>query len=529
LSDSTSGSDADGSYDQFNGQISIRNGTYQWTLSGSGTSEYYLELNGGGDPSIANFSTSGAVYEDGEALVEGTAGSLTAGQTDYADNDTLGFSTVYVRLSDSTDPDTKAVDFVELGYQSATNQIDLPNQRIQDVLFRVLLKGTRPKQVRVDYYTSGGSFISSSVVSPFGSAADGRDSVDAGWFCISRTEDSIPATAAKYRLAFYDLYGENSKIYSVETRMLTEIAGAGKLPGYAALPYKGFGSNKINGRFNWFNPGTSGGQGGTLTFKEVYDYLRASKITYQANGYRVTVGIDDGFANVPYAGSYDATSTRNLRMVLSACELLNLRFVPVLIYAPNTGTESQFPDTDMMVNSTIRDTYVEAIKDFVTECELWNCVVAYDPVSEVNFGLADDRAGTEYTQTQILDVWNVYSDAIREITKKPVILSMADGFEGQMAMTEMDFTKIDILDAHCYNRGWRYASVRHFPKGFIGASLEIGRQDGVASATVQANEIEAGLADASEIACACWAWAPQFDDEGSTVSNAEALERYNSW
>jgi hypothetical protein len=44
----------------------------------------------------------------------GTAGSLTAGQWDFGDNDTLGFSTIYVRLSDGTDPDSKSTDYVQL-------------------------------------------------------------------------------------------------------------------------------------------------------------------------------------------------------------------------------------------------------------------------------------------------------------------------------------------------------------------------------------------------------------------------------
>jgi hypothetical protein len=39
--------------------------------------------------------------------------ALTAGTWDYADNDTLGFSTIYVRLSDGADPDSKADGYVQ--------------------------------------------------------------------------------------------------------------------------------------------------------------------------------------------------------------------------------------------------------------------------------------------------------------------------------------------------------------------------------------------------------------------------------
>lgn len=104
--------------------ISLRNSGYSWTASGSGTSEYYLRTSGNTDPGI---STPGAVYANSVALTSGTAGSLTAGQYAYADNDTLGYSTIYVRLSDSTDPDGKAQDYVQL-YQVpvATDHVRIP-------------------------------------------------------------------------------------------------------------------------------------------------------------------------------------------------------------------------------------------------------------------------------------------------------------------------------------------------------------------------------------------------------------------
>jgi len=89
--------------------ITIRSAGYKWTLSGSGTSEYYLEASGGGDPSLEDPDN---VQEDGTNMTEGTAGALTAGQWDWGDNDTLGFNTVYVRLTDSVDPDTKAANYV---------------------------------------------------------------------------------------------------------------------------------------------------------------------------------------------------------------------------------------------------------------------------------------------------------------------------------------------------------------------------------------------------------------------------------
>ncbi len=89
---------------------SVRNAVYRWTLSGSGTNEFFLELAGGGDPLVAEEPDN--VQENGSNMVNATLGSLAAGEWDYGDNDTLGFSTIYVRLTDDADPDTKTFGFV---------------------------------------------------------------------------------------------------------------------------------------------------------------------------------------------------------------------------------------------------------------------------------------------------------------------------------------------------------------------------------------------------------------------------------
>jgi hypothetical protein len=89
----------------------VASGTYKWTPSTAigAVNEYYMELDAGGDPSILETFN---VIENGTAMTEGTLGSLSAGQFAWGDNDTLGYSTVYVRLTDSVDPDTKADNYL---------------------------------------------------------------------------------------------------------------------------------------------------------------------------------------------------------------------------------------------------------------------------------------------------------------------------------------------------------------------------------------------------------------------------------
>lgn len=107
-------------------ETSLREATYRWVLSlaDGSVSEYYLELSGGGDPGLP---APHSVLQSNVAMASGTLGALAAGQYAYGDNDSLGFSTLYVRLSDSTDPDLKAARYIEGVYDSTVtvaNHID---------------------------------------------------------------------------------------------------------------------------------------------------------------------------------------------------------------------------------------------------------------------------------------------------------------------------------------------------------------------------------------------------------------------
>jgi len=95
------------------GKFSIRNATYQWTVSPAQAGEYYLELAGGGDPGLTDPLK---VYEDDVLMTLGTLGALAVGEWNYGNNDALGFDTIYVRVAGTVDPDTLAVDYVEAGY-----------------------------------------------------------------------------------------------------------------------------------------------------------------------------------------------------------------------------------------------------------------------------------------------------------------------------------------------------------------------------------------------------------------------------
>lgn len=74
-----------------------------WTQSGSGTDEWYLtdNYNTGNNPYIVEPSF---LVDNGALMAAGTAGTLAAGRWDWADNDSLGFNTIYARVTETGEP-----------------------------------------------------------------------------------------------------------------------------------------------------------------------------------------------------------------------------------------------------------------------------------------------------------------------------------------------------------------------------------------------------------------------------------------
>jgi hypothetical protein len=75
-----------------------------WIASAHGTNEYYLV----NTSTVYTAVMPDAVYENNAAMLKGLVSSLGLFQWGWGDNDTLGYNTIYVRLLDETDPDTKS-------------------------------------------------------------------------------------------------------------------------------------------------------------------------------------------------------------------------------------------------------------------------------------------------------------------------------------------------------------------------------------------------------------------------------------
>lgn len=74
----------------------VRLSTYKWFESSNGFDEWYCTLPDGTDPSI---TIPDKFYEQSILMTVGTIGSLERGEWAFADNDSLGFNTIYVRLT----------------------------------------------------------------------------------------------------------------------------------------------------------------------------------------------------------------------------------------------------------------------------------------------------------------------------------------------------------------------------------------------------------------------------------------------
>lgn len=121
-----------------------------WTLStGGGTAEYWL-----------NYVSSGITIKPNVVIINGveadeeTAGSLAAGRWAWGNVDTLGQSTLYVRLSDDTDPDTKTAGYVKC---SEPLQLLQGTDGKECILLSLLISNrswSKDAEIRVYHYTS---------------------------------------------------------------------------------------------------------------------------------------------------------------------------------------------------------------------------------------------------------------------------------------------------------------------------------------------------------------------------------------
>jgi hypothetical protein len=233
------------------------NSTYKWTASGSGTNEYYVELAAGGDPSL---SQPGSVYLDGNFNLasEGTVGSLAVSEWDYADNDTLGYSTVYVRLADGADPDTKRWYYV--GMSEGTDYT-------QQAAAQLTL---------TDLATDGAGTGLSSSTGGFTAAM-----IDNHIFIKSGTG----FTVGRYRITAYT---DTNNVTIDRSAGASASAGTGSVGGALAVPIDAHFDNA-----NYFP--TGGGAGGTMN---PFVYFKAGTYTFTESCIITTGGLSTNFKQI---------------------------------------------------------------------------------------------------------------------------------------------------------------------------------------------------------------------------------------
>lgn len=88
--------------------VDCRSTSNQWAESAAQTGEFHFDNSGSvlsGKPS--------AVYIDESKATEGVLGELAEGEWAWGDADTIGYDTLYVRLTSDADPDTQDAEYVQ--------------------------------------------------------------------------------------------------------------------------------------------------------------------------------------------------------------------------------------------------------------------------------------------------------------------------------------------------------------------------------------------------------------------------------
>jgi len=108
-----------------NALITLNDANLIWTASGTGTATYYLTQADGNKPQrdVPLYPTE--ILENSSAITHSpTIASLSAGEWGVGDQDSLGFKTLYVRLSDGADPDAKANAWLQARGMPMIEQLD---------------------------------------------------------------------------------------------------------------------------------------------------------------------------------------------------------------------------------------------------------------------------------------------------------------------------------------------------------------------------------------------------------------------
>ena len=100
--------------------VAVAGGGSDWTESVAQSGEFHY-----GGASITSKPATVMLGGINITNAEGTVGSLAAGEWCWDDNDTLGASTMYIRLAGDGDPDALAASYLQIALAGAVNEIEI--------------------------------------------------------------------------------------------------------------------------------------------------------------------------------------------------------------------------------------------------------------------------------------------------------------------------------------------------------------------------------------------------------------------
>ena len=462
-----------------NGNFYIRvpSGTYVLTTavvtSGRVLCEENVLITGGGLLKGAKPLINGKPFTARDTADNYSAGFKNSLRKRFPENLPLDSITSMTNTTQGTDTDGAFYQLTE-GTTSASQQITV-DPSVTYVL-KVKMKGTVQNALKVNFFQTGGTYVSTSYTYAFSSSGfvlNTDKAVEVVYGAIV-----VPATAGRMSFEFESFTGRSLKVYGAKAVKEEELPFSKVRP--TGIPYKGISLQHVKREVAWLRTST------TISAMEIFNQLKWYKDTFKIPAFRIFLGLDSGMVKSGGVfANYNAVAFERLEALFTSADLLKLKVVPVL-YTPiraAAATTENF-QRESMTNPAVLNGYLNATEQFIKAFDHHECIAAWDLINELHWMMEVDVGGTgNYTTQQINAVYEAVSDKVRSLSDKPIILSVADGKQGLAGMLTLREDSYDILDMHTYGSllGGIRANMLNKPiiVGELGTALQSGYNDEV--------------------------------------------------
>ncbi|HTA98662.1 MAG TPA: hypothetical protein VK730_13600 [Solirubrobacteraceae bacterium] len=372
----------------------------------------------------------------------------------------------------------------------------------------LLLGGTLPQEIFVEFYNASNAFVSNHQVLPFGgsySAESLANSPVSGEPVEIPLQFTVPAEVTQFAITIKGYTGRALKLY--EINFAADSVVPRKRVRDIPIPYRGFSFQQFN-QLSWMFASV-------MTPGRAYKRLSFIDSTFHPDGLRIFFGIDAAcFFSAASAEEerkgkptgFIPAALERAEQVLALTQAMGLTVVPVLIcpVRGGSGDEQIVTNREILTSAEVRAAYIERLKEFVARFEHYPHIAGWDVVNEASYELAANRSGTKtFTQQQIAETLTELYTALRTVTAKPLILSCPDGGSARHLRYLLSQDLYDIVDHHSYGdtATWDILTMQH-PL----ISLEVGPAPGETEDQKFVQGVAPILTSGAAVVSAAWMW-----------------------